>query len=117
MAGGIDNTANVEGDPVGVATAVDLTFESKFDLSQPSSQVLVQRQILDLFDVTSDSSKNVRVHRCSGAVADSMINGTALLRAPLRIGESSYIRSVQSSSTITFTLPYFPQREIRTARI
>lgn len=49
---GIDNTPNVEGDPVGLAQINPLTFDTSFDLSKPKWQLLVQRQMADLFEAS-----------------------------------------------------------------
>jgi hypothetical protein len=53
---GIDNTPNVEGDPVGQPSLNLLTFDKWFDLSQPKWQLLVQRQMEDLFEPTKVST-------------------------------------------------------------
>ena len=48
--GGIDNSPNVGGDPVGLPQIDPLTFDPEFNLSQPEWQLLVQRQMADLFE-------------------------------------------------------------------
>jgi hypothetical protein len=48
--GGVDNTPNVEGDPVGLPQTTLLKFAPQFDLSKPEWQLLVNRQLEDLFE-------------------------------------------------------------------
>jgi hypothetical protein len=48
---GIDNTLNVDGDPIAAVSKVPLTFDTTFDLAKKETQERVLRHLGDLFDM------------------------------------------------------------------
>lgn len=69
--GGIDDSPTVGGDPVGPPspTLVEFAPHAEFNLSEPETQLLVMRQLTDLFEPVEVSldplAYNVRIpHAC-----------------------------------------------------